>query len=415
MTGLTADDTFVFATKISVDKLGEAGWNGPRLYFRYDDTQNYLTAIITRGQVSIYGPVNGQDFGDWGPHRSEKFGCVEGDYIDMVVVSEPEHVSVYINGEKLIDRAEVPKMAPRAGVLAAGSGTVCRAEGLTLYKVTENIRTEYKITATAGEGGFISPDGESVVFFNTTPAGTPIKITDLKGEDAGNYHMSDTGFRIPMQLWQHQYWLVTDPEQLPKSFYFKTTVNFQMIDEEENYHGIRILLKSKDYENNFQVVWFLDGTFYPVGLVNNEYVDCDDLGFARVPAINDEDSYELEISCVGDEFTFYVNGKKALQFTVPEEYRSYRTELGVQQSFVAFSFSDTSMVYGVRPTTTEDKWGNIADEDKDDGKDDNKNETDNVGAVNTGVAFPAAACVSAVLSLAAVCGLSRKRREKNTK
>ena len=466
ISGLTADDTYVYATRIHLDSIGEQGWNGPRLYFRKNDNQNYLSVIFTPNQVSIYGPIGGQDFGDWGVYRSTEYGCKVGEAIDVVIVSEPEAVTVYVNGRKLIDKAPIQKLNPYIGILSSGAGTAFSTTHTAVYK-TMGLELESTITASAGKGGQITPEGAASVFFNTAqtytitanggyeitdvlvdgesvgaveaytfenvvadhtiavtfkekvetvPDGTPIKVTDLKGEDAGNYFFENNSFRIPMQLWQHQYWMVTEPETLPRSFYFKARVSYQMIDEEENYHGIRLLLKTKDLENSFQVVWFLDGTFYPVALVNNEYEDRDELGMTKVGPITEEASYLLEISCVGDEYTIYVDGKQALKFTVPEEFRDYRNDIGFQQSFVAFSVEDIELVYGPRPANANPVIPPKDDTSIPDGDPDSK--PDNSGAPNTGAGFPLAALALTGAALATVgttAGLRKRNRGRDTK
>lgn len=461
--GLTAGDTFVFSTQLYLDAIGKEGWNGPRLYFRRADDNNYLTVIFTPAQVSVYGAIKGEGFGDWGDWRSDKFGCKVGEPIDVIIVSAPDTVSVYVNGQLLIDEAPMPEtdepMAPYIGLLASGGGTSFTATGTAVYKLTEDLDVENTITATAGEGGSISPEGASQVFVNagltytitpnggyeiedvlvdgksvgavntytftnvvedhtieatfqkaeqTVPDGTPIKFLDLKGEDAGNYFKEENSFRIPMQLWQHQYYLMTDPEYLPESFYFKARISFQMIDEEENYHGIRILFKSKDYENNFQVVWFLDGTFYPVALVDNEYVDYDSLGFPKVAPINTDDSYLMEISCVGNHFTFWMDGEQVLDFTVPEEFQGYRTEIGFQQSFVAFSVDDIEMYYGPRPADANPEIPPKGDDDEDPQEPGSEPDI----PTETGVAFPMAALVLGGTALAAAGVTFRMRKNR---
>lgn len=464
ITGLTADDTFVYSTKIHLDSIGKDGWNGPRLYFRKTDDQNYLTVIFTPAQVSVYGPIDGSDFGDWGIYRSEAYGVKVGDTIDVTIVSAPQAVTVYVNGQKLIDNVELPKkLEPFIGLLSSGTGTSFTASETAVYRLTDDLDTESTITAAVtGSGGLISPEGATSVFFNTAqtytivanggyeiadvlvdgksvgavesytfenvtedhtisvsfkdaeqtvPDGTPIKITDLKGEDAGNYFFEDSGFRIPMQMWQHQYWLVTDPETLPRSFYFKARVSFQIVDEEENYHGIRILFKSKDYENNFQVVWFLDGTFYPVALVNNEYVDHDELGFTKVAPINTDDSYLLEISCVDNEFTFWMDGVQVLNFTVPEEFQAYGTEIGFQQSFVAFRVDDMELVYGPRPANANPELPSDGDDDEDP-QDPQEPDSEPDVPAETGVAFPTAALTLGGTALAAA-GVTFRMRKKH--
>lgn len=464
ISGLTADDTYVYSTRIHLDSIGEQGWNGPRLYFRWTDEKNYLTVIFTPNQVSIYGPIDGKDFGDWGVYRSTAYGCKVGEDIDVTIVSEPEAVTVYVNGQKLIDKAPVKKLDPYIGILSSGAGTAFSTTHTAVYK-TAGLDMESTITASAGQGGRISSEGATPVFFDTAmtytmqpnggykvkdvlvdgvsvgavetytfenvtadhtisvtfekdeqsvPDGTPIKVTDLKGEDAGNYFFEDNGFRIPMQLWQHQYWMVTEPETLPYSFYFKARVSYQMVDEEENYHGIRILLRTKDLENSFQVVWFLDGTFYPVALEKNEYVDYDDLGMTKVGAITEESSYLLEISCVGDEYTIYVDGKQALKFTIPEKFRDYRNDIGFQQSFVAFSVEDIELVYGPRPANADP----VIPPKDDDSSDPDKKPDDGSSIPDTGAAFPLAALTlsgAALATAGATAGRRKRNRGRDTK
>ena len=462
ISGLTADDTYVYSTRIHLDSIGEQGWNGPRLYFRWTDEKNYLTVIFTPNQVSIYGPIDGKDFGDWGVYRSTAYGCKVGEDIDVTIVSEPEAVTVYVNGQKLIDKAPVKKLDPYIGILSSGAGTAFSTTHTAVYKTAG---LDMEITASAGQGGRISSEGATPVFFDTAmtytmqpnggykvkdvlvdgvsvgavetytfenvtadhtisvtfekdeqsvPDGTPIKVTDLKGEDAGNYFFEDNGFRIPMQLWQHQYWMVTEPETLPYSFYFKARVSYQMVDEEENYHGIRILLRTKDLENSFQVVWFLDGTFYPVALEKNEYVDYDDLGMTKVGAITEESSYLLEISCVGDEYTIYVDGKQALKFTIPEKFRDYRNDIGFQQSFVAFSVEDIELVYGPRPANADP----VIPPKDDDSSDPDKKPDDGSSIPDTGAAFPLAALTlsgAALATAGATAGRRKRNRGRDTK
>ena len=143
-------------------------------------------------------------------------------------------------------------------------------------------------------------------------------------------------------------------------------------------------------------------------------MDYDDLGMTKVGAITEESSYLLEISCVGDEYTIYVDGKQALKFTIPEKFRDYRNDIGFQQSFVAFSVEDIELVYGPRPANADP----VIPPKDDDSSDPDKKPDDGSSIPDTGAAFPLAALTlsgAALATAGATAGRRKRNRGRDTK
>jgi len=438
---LTADDTFVFSCSINPLTLGDLGWHGPRFNFRETASGDFLSVCFLDGGVSVYGLSDGADFGDWGAHKSLEYDREAGKPIRLDIVSEPEHVTVYVDGKKLIDRAPIKKMDPTIEAYNTDNKTSFVVSDIVVYK-TEGVTTENTITATATSGGELTPSGELKLFhrgsqsFTITPAagydvkdvlvdgasvgavreytfeeviaphtihvvfeknelpdGTIIPIRDLKGEDTGSYVFENGNyFRIPIQMWQHQYRLDTDP--LPDRFNFTTKVRYLIVDDTENYHGIRIMLKYKDYENHFEIIWALDGSISTVALVNNKYVNYYELGYEYTKPLEFGSSFWIELSCDNDVYTLWVDGVKTLHFEIPDEFKEWNTELGVQQSFVSFSWEEMELKTG---TLANSRFANDAESPE---------TSDNIGV---------SVCMAAVLFAGMSLIILRKRYIKRNK
>ena len=158
--GLTKDDSYIYSLDLEYTANDESSlWHRPEIIIRSDmgtDPNNQVKRTLSVGLMGVGASLflDGEQLG------AETKAFVRGGTgkVHLDIVSEPTKVTVYINGEKALENANVPNYGPWAGVLATYSDMT--VSNIQLYKMPT-----YTITASAGENGSISPDGAQNVDF----------------------------------------------------------------------------------------------------------------------------------------------------------------------------------------------------------------------------------------------------------
>lgn len=111
-------DSYTFRGTVRVDTLGSLGYEGPRILFRYEDSEHYLIIMLSRSGNGYVLSKDGAILNELGQFG---YGIEEGVTYPFEILSKPGEVSVKISGQTVFN-GPVPEMGQGIGLYSAGSG-----------------------------------------------------------------------------------------------------------------------------------------------------------------------------------------------------------------------------------------------------------------------------------------------------
>ncbi|HAX03020.1 MAG: hypothetical protein A2Y45_06265 [Tenericutes bacterium GWC2_34_14] len=112
------DITFTMKSTLTFGNyVGDDGWKGAGLHVR-GSLGSHLRVRILRNMGSGFATlyIQGVGYGDYDQMYPLDITAEPGQVYEIEVLSEPEAISVWINGQLIVDQKAVPKLAPTPGV-----------------------------------------------------------------------------------------------------------------------------------------------------------------------------------------------------------------------------------------------------------------------------------------------------------
>ena len=297
--GLDAEDTYVYSAKIHQTKM-LADSIGLYVIFRFTDSSNYMTINFRESGALLIGKINGVEThtASYLDYKLPK-GAAE---IDLTIVSAPETVTVYINGQAAFKNQPVGKGAD-GNVLGADVGFIKQyssftADGLTLYNTADRIIAldENVPPLPSADANLVKADSALGDPWNGTTAFTYQNgVIQSKATLTEPYTFKDLG-------------LTKDD-----SYIYSLDLEYTTNDESSLWHRPEIIIRSDmGTDPNNQVKRTLSVGLMGVGaslFLDGEQLGAETKAFVR----GGTGKVHLDIVSEPTKVTVYINGEKALE------------------------------------------------------------------------------------------------------
>ena len=362
--GMKANDTYMYEGEITLhDTNGSDGWKGPRLVFRQSDGDHQLNVAFFSDATHLLKLDGAGNLSI--VETSTKFVIKKGQKFKVTVKSEPDKVTVWINDNIIFTDVAVPSFDANVGMHYAYA--TASLENIQLYSLSDSGTATPKAEEITG-GAIIGQGGES----KNTPEGdvtnnpsaekanvieyVKVPVKGVTAVDGADFTYKNGVFKVPMSDYEGLF--MFDTSTLPSSYSFKADIAIDDINTSEPWHGMKLILKYKDANNWFGVMWDRNGNLLPIELKNGSYINHDaTIGTAATAPMEKGAKFKVEWIIENDSFVLMFDDVKKLSGQIPVRYASV---FGVKSAMAAFTMSGIevaapkSLMSVVNPKTGDD-------------------------------------------------------------